>query len=78
VAGGLRPAAEAHFVRRVRMAEREPRKVFLPVEASDLIVTVGGKHRPWLSRFVGAILAPIFRWRHREGADQRRRRDRTA
>jgi hypothetical protein len=78
VAGGPSPAAEAHFVRRVRMAERPPRKVFLPVEASDFIVTVGGKHRPWLSRVVGAILAPIFRWRHRKGADQRGRGDRTA
>ncbi len=61
------------------MTGEPPRKVFLPVEAGDIIVTVGGKHGPWLSRILGAVLAPFLRWRRpQEHPDERNRGDRTA
>ena len=50
------------------------RDAWLPIQPKDFIITVGGRPRPWLSRILGVILAPFFRWkqtrqRRREGSD---------
>jgi hypothetical protein len=47
------------------VADRDKRIAFLPVEASDFIVTIAGRERRWLSRVLGFFLAPLFRWRSR-------------
>ena len=53
--------------------DRQPdrRRAYLPPQASDLTVTLGGREVRWLSRLVGAVLAPLLRWR---GARRGRRR----
>jgi hypothetical protein len=37
------------------------REAFLPVQASDFVITVGGREARWLSRLVGLVAAPIAR-----------------
>ena len=60
------------------MAEQPDRKVYLPVEAKDVIVTVRGRYRPWLSRVVGIMLAPFLSRRQRKEAGKISHGDRTA
>jgi cell division protein FtsW (lipid II flippase) len=43
----------------------EKHKAFLPAQASDFIVMIGGRERPWLSRALGMLLVPLFWWRAR-------------
>ncbi len=47
------------------------RDAWLPIQAQDFIVTVGGRQHPWLSRILRRILAPFFRWKQ----TRQRRRD---
>ncbi len=56
------------------MAKSTKRDAWLPIQAKDFIITGGGRPRPWLSRILGVILAPYFRWKQskqhrREGHD---------
>ncbi len=39
------------------------RDAWLPIQPKDFIITVGGRLRPWLSRILGVVLAPFFRWK---------------
>jgi len=45
------------------MTQRRDRQAWLPPHPQDFIVTVRGRERPWLSRILGVILTPLFRWR---------------
>ena len=47
------------------MAKTTRRDAWMPIQAKDFIVTVGGRPLPWLSRLAGLILAPFFRWQQR-------------
>ena len=60
------------------MTEEPHRKVDLPFQASDVIITIGGRERPRLARIVGVIVAPIVSWWLRRRPPKRSDRDRTA
>jgi hypothetical protein len=53
------------------MTYRHIKKALLPIQAKDFVVRVGGRERPWLSRMLGVIVAPFFRWQQK----RRLRRD---
>jgi hypothetical protein len=39
------------------------RKAFVLPRAKDFVDTVRGRGVPWLGRLLGALIAPILRWR---------------
>jgi hypothetical protein len=60
------------------MTDKQNRKAWLPPEPQDFIVSTNGKERPWLSRIVGLLLAPVLRWRLNRQMRKARRDDSAA
>jgi hypothetical protein len=53
------------------MTYKHTQNAWLPIHAQDFIVRVGGRECSWLSRILGVIIAPFFRWQQK----RRLRRD---
>ena len=45
------------------MIDGKKRSAVMPAQASDFVVTIGGREQRWLTVVLRAVLRPLLRWR---------------